>query len=120
MWKAIPYMSDEELRQARNEVAQRLDSVTGHNKAQRYEERIKALDAERAKRGRDVLVAVKEHRIVYGLTDHEVSVLQGALQERAESYPDDALACQGMEAILLDQLGPETADECGWEVLRSS
>lgn len=64
--------------------------------------------------------APTEHEITYGLTDSEVSILQGALQERAEHYPDDAETCSALEQILLDQLGPETADECGWEILQGN
>jgi hypothetical protein len=62
-------------------------------------------------------MSVKEHHIVFGLTDHECSVLQGALQDRAaEDHPDDE-TCKGLEAILLDQLGPEDGDG-GWDILK--
>ncbi len=57
-----------------------------------------------------------EHCLVFGLTDHEASVLQGALHERAENWPEDAETCKGIEAIMLDQLGVEDG-QGGWEVL---
>lgn len=63
-------------------------------------------------------MAVKEHHIVYGLTDYEATVLHGALLERGEKWPADAETCKGLVSILLDQLGPED-DEGGWDVLRS-
>lgn len=46
MWKAIRDMSEAELGQARQEMVNRLQSVAGHNKAARLEERKVAIEAE--------------------------------------------------------------------------
>lgn len=63
-------------------------------------------------------MAVKEHEIVYSLTDYEVSVVRGAIIERGEKWPADEETCKGLLAITDDQLGPEDEDG-GWDVLKS-
>lgn len=54
MWKAIPDMSDEELRDARTETFDRHRTVAGHNKARRLQERLDAINAEISKRADEV------------------------------------------------------------------
>lgn len=53
MWMAIPDMDDKELAEARQEMRNRLQAVTGHNRAARYEERLRQLDAEAESRKPD-------------------------------------------------------------------
>jgi hypothetical protein len=59
----------------------------------------------------------KEHEVVFGLTDYEVSVLRGALIERGEKWSADLETCKGLLSIVDDQLGPED-DDGGWDVLK--
>lgn len=62
---------------------------------------------------------ITEHSLTLGLTNWEVSVLLGSLEDRAAIEPAESPTCDAIRQIVLDQLGAEDGVG-GWRKLRAA